>query len=90
MSALATLEDRVNEARDERMQAAQAAINQQVDVEVLGYPAKNFVREVITPDRREWRAIEQVPRPSGEESAAIQAGANSAIPAVVDKPDWAK
>jgi hypothetical protein len=35
MSALATLEDRVNEARDERMQAAQAAINQQVDVEVL-------------------------------------------------------
>jgi hypothetical protein len=55
-----------------------------------GYPAKNFVREVITPDRREWRAIEQVPRPSGEESAAIQAGANSAIPAVVDKPNWAK
>ena len=25
-----------------------------------GYPAKNIIREVITPDKKEWKAIEQV------------------------------
>jgi hypothetical protein len=27
-----------------------------------GYPAKNILAEVITPDRKEWRAVEQQPK----------------------------
>jgi hypothetical protein len=51
-----------------------------------GYPAKNTVREVITPDRKEWRAIEQIAR----DPAAKAAGTDAAIAAVISKPEWAK
>lgn len=51
-----------------------------------GYPAKNVIREVITPDKREWHSIEQVVR----DNTAVTAGADAAIAAAIGKPEWAK
>jgi hypothetical protein len=44
-----------------------------------GYPAKNILREVITPDRREWTAIDQGSKP-----------AVPTVPAASPKPEWAQ
>jgi hypothetical protein len=50
------------------------------------YKAKNTLAEVITPDRREWHAIEQVlkARPSNGGVAG------QAVPTQIAKPAWAK
>lgn len=48
------------------------------------YRAKNFVAEVITPDRKEWHPIQQVEQPS----RAAGKSTNTVTPIV--KPNWAK
>ena len=56
-----------------------------VDVEPANgaYKAKNTLGEIITPDKKEWHAIEQQPK-----SAEKKGGADNA-PAPIKKPDWA-
>jgi hypothetical protein len=46
-----------------------------------GYRAKNILAEVITPDRKEWHAVEQQPK-----SAEAK---KSAAPTPITKPKWA-
>jgi hypothetical protein len=48
-----------------------------------GYKAKNIVAEVITPDRKEWYAVEQGTTPA----AATKPAGNE--PAPIAKPAWA-
>jgi hypothetical protein len=47
------------------------------------YRAKNFIAEVITPERKEWQPVEQAAQPPHA------AGAASAQPAAITKPAWA-
>jgi hypothetical protein len=47
-----------------------------------GYKAKNILAEVITPDRKEWRPIEQAPKPPTE-------GGPGNTPTPIIKPKWA-
>jgi hypothetical protein len=47
-----------------------------------GYKAKNILTEAITPDRKEWHAIEQQPK-------SADAGKGGAEPASITKPKWA-
>jgi hypothetical protein len=54
------------------------------------YRAKNVLLEIITPDRQEWRRIEQVPQaPKPAAQAAGSAVAPLAAPPT-SKPAWAK
>jgi hypothetical protein len=57
-----------------------------------GYNAKNTILEIITPDKMNWRAITQVPKP-----AASAASGNGNAPMLqlppttpISKPDWAQ
>jgi hypothetical protein len=52
------------------------------------YPDRNYVAAVITPDRRDWHAVEQVPRPAGSAGPATGDGAAVATP--IAKPAWAQ
>jgi hypothetical protein len=58
-----------------------------IDVEPAknGYAAKNILREVITPDRKNWHRVEQVQRADRSAQSAASEPAQ-AIP----KPEWAK
>jgi hypothetical protein len=47
-----------------------------------GYKAKNILAEVITPDRKEWRPIEQAPKPPTK-------GGPGNTPTPITKPAWA-
>ena len=47
------------------------------------YKAKNILLEVITPDRKEWRAIEQAPK-----TAKAKKGTDN-VPTPITKPAWA-
>jgi hypothetical protein len=47
-----------------------------------GYQAKNTIAEVITPDRTEWRAVPQVPKPRKPASATKVAP--------IERPAWAR
>jgi hypothetical protein len=49
-----------------------------------GYKAKNILAEVITPDRKEWRPIEQQPK-----SAEAKKKGTDNTPAPITKPAWA-
>jgi len=54
-----------------------------------GFKAKNVLELVITPDRTDWHAIEQVA--VAKESAAPTATATPATPATnIARPSWAK
>jgi hypothetical protein len=46
------------------------------------FKAKNIIAEVITPDRKEWHAIEQQPKPK-------DSGPSGNAPAPITKPKWA-
>jgi hypothetical protein len=48
------------------------------------FKAKNIIGEVITPERREWHAIEQEPKPAPTATAAT----GNATP--IAKPPWAQ
>jgi hypothetical protein len=50
------------------------------------YPAKNILLEVITPERRHWRRIEQVAKEPGEPTVPAAAKAE---PAKIVRPTWA-
>lgn len=45
------------------------------------YRAKNYIAEVITPDRREWHPVEQVARPTANVEKAA---------AIIQRPVWAQ
>jgi len=57
-----------------------------------GFQAKNFVKEVITPDHTAWKKLEQVDRSTITAPAAPAApGTAAAAPAnAITRPDWAK
>jgi hypothetical protein len=62
-----------------------------------GYAAKNCIKEVITPDRKEYKEIEQIdrnnlPKPDMSRTAVVAAPeAAAAAPAnAIARPDWAK
>jgi hypothetical protein len=48
------------------------------------YKAKNILAEVITPDRKAWRAVEQQPK-----SAEAKKGGTDNAPTPIIKPKWA-
>jgi hypothetical protein len=50
-----------------------------------GYAAKNFVKEIITPDRKEWRQIEQA-----QAAPRTALSAQPPAPGSITRPDWAK
>jgi hypothetical protein len=45
------------------------------------YPDRNTIAAVITPDRKDWHTVEQMPRPAAPVSAAV------VVP--ISKPAWA-
>jgi hypothetical protein len=59
------------------------------------YPAKNTILEIITPDRRDWRQIEQLPpdptKPNNAGNGNYTGAATPAQPAAaIVRPAWAK
>ena len=44
------------------------------------YADRNTIAAVITPDRKDWHTVEQVPRPAGPAAAVV-------VP--ISKPAWA-
>jgi hypothetical protein len=48
------------------------------------FKAKNTLAEVITPDRKEWRAVEQQPK-----STEAKKGGTNNTPTPITKPAWA-
>ena len=62
-----------------------------------GYGAKNMIREIVTPERKEWTKPEQIDRSqlakSGNGAAAAPASAATAQPApenAIARPQWAQ
>jgi hypothetical protein len=47
------------------------------------YPDRNTIAAVITPDRKDWHTVEQVPRPAGPVAG------DSAVVVPIAKPVWA-
>jgi hypothetical protein len=59
------------------------------------FKAKNILTEVITPDRKEWHAVEQVPKQanaatSPQQAAAGTAAAAAAAAPAITRPAWAR
>jgi hypothetical protein len=55
------------------------------------YGPRNTLREVITPERKDWHRVEQVPKQPG--GATANAGAKPAMPAAapaIERPQWAR
>ncbi len=48
------------------------------------YPDRNVLLQVITPDRKDWHAIEQAPPPKPSDTSSA-----AAAPATTSKPAWA-
>jgi len=48
------------------------------------YPAKNILKEVITPDKKEWRLVEQQPK----SAEAKKKGGTDNTPTPITKPAW--
>jgi hypothetical protein len=48
------------------------------------YRAKNFLAQVITPDRKEWQPVEQVAKPVSTPAATAK------LSKVIEKPAWAQ
>jgi hypothetical protein len=48
------------------------------------YRAKNFLAQVITPDRKEWQPVEQVAKPAPTPAAVAKSSK------VIEKPVWAQ
>jgi len=56
-----------------------------VEAAKSGYPAKNTLLEVVTPERKNWRPVEQVKRAERPVQPAGSAQAQA-----VSRPEWAK
>jgi hypothetical protein len=54
-----------------------------------GYPAKNFIREVITPERQAWKKPEQIDRDLLGKPAVGTATAQPAPANAIARPQWA-
>jgi hypothetical protein len=52
------------------------------------FKAKNILGEVVTPDRKEWRPIEQSVEPAAKASAKAATSTGAVTP--IAKPAWAK
>jgi hypothetical protein len=50
------------------------------------YPAKNILVEAVTPDRKDWRRVEQVAKGPGESGGPA---ATKAEPVKIERPAWA-
>jgi hypothetical protein len=50
---------------------------------------RNILAMVITPDRKDWRAAEQMPRPTSPTNGGAAAVAAVTAPAPIVKPAWA-
>jgi hypothetical protein len=55
-----------------------------------GYKAKNTLDEVITPDRRDWHHVEQVPNQPDTASTTTAPAATASAPVKIERPEWAK
>jgi hypothetical protein len=51
-----------------------------------GYPAKNRIVEVLTPDRKDWHRVDQVARPTTTPTATAKP---TSTPAPIGRPKWA-
>ncbi len=49
------------------------------------YPDRNVLLTVVTPDRKDWHIVEQVPPPPRSPDAT----SNASAPAAISKPAWA-
>jgi hypothetical protein len=54
-----------------------------------GYKARNTLDEVITPDRTDWQAIEQVAVEQAAKESAATATKPASAPAKIERPAWA-
>jgi hypothetical protein len=55
-----------------------------------GYPAKNIIFEVITPERQQWKKPEQVAQPSNGSAGATVTPPSTTPPAnAIARPQWA-
>jgi hypothetical protein len=56
-----------------------------------GYPAKNIIMEIITPDRQGWRKLEQLIKPSNGCAGPAPAAVTTTTPPTnaVVRPQWA-
>jgi len=54
-----------------------------------GYKSKNKLDEVITPERKEWRAIEQVAKDATSAPAQPAQPAIANAPTKIERPKWA-
>jgi len=56
------------------------------------YTDKNVLLEAITPDKKPWKAVEQVAKPAAAATSATSATAKPATsaPVKIEKPRWAK
>jgi len=56
-----------------------------------GFQAKNFIKEIITPDHASYKKLDQVDRSTISASAAMAAAPQVAPPAdAITRPQWAK
>jgi hypothetical protein len=54
-----------------------------------GYKAKNTFDEVITPDRKDWHAVEQVAKEATSSTTSTATPAVAKAPAKIERPQWA-
>lgn len=54
-----------------------------------GYPAKNTIQEVITPDRKDWKPIEQPVKGGSSETATAPTSLAAAPASAISRPQWA-
>jgi hypothetical protein len=53
------------------------------------FKAKNTIEEVITPDRKDWRTVEQVAKDATSASPQPAQPAIAKAPAKIERPQWA-
>jgi hypothetical protein len=51
------------------------------------YPDRNVLLTIVTPDHKDWHAVEQMPQPARSPTGA--AATTPAAPAAITKPAWA-
>jgi hypothetical protein len=55
-----------------------------------GYAAKNILLEVITPERKEWHAVEQAPKAAAHSNGSFATTPTPPPTAKIEKPQWAR
>jgi hypothetical protein len=52
-----------------------------------GYPTKNRIVEVLTPERKDWHHVEQVAKPTATPATTARP---ASTPTAIDRPAWAR